>query len=154
MEMNPKIFCTYIQSAAINVPWRKWQISRNEFKYFITKVLNWQGVRLNVELWNCHFYCYITTLDQLYLLVFRHKQYNLVLTKGQRCCLAEKATTGLAVSKGTLSLGLWLDPSQSLVHFEKKICFYSKYQIKSNQIYLLAHKHTLQETINVKQNEN
>ena len=27
-------------------------------------------------------------------------------------------------------------------------------QIKSNQIYLLAHKHTLQETINVKQNEN
>jgi len=26
--------------------------------------------------------------------------------------------------------------------------------IKSNQIYLLAHKHTLQETINVKQNEN
>ena len=30
----------------------------------------------------------------------------------------------------------------------------SIYQIKSNQIYLLAHKHTLQETINVKQNEN
>ena len=41
-------------------------------------------------------------------------------------------------------------------HEQQRKCtsLFAYYQIKSNQIYLLAHKHTLQETINVKQNEN
>ena len=41
-----------------------------------------------------------------------------------------------------------------LRHFHPTARYVELYvQIKSNQIYLLAHKHTLQETINVKQNE-
>jgi len=52
MEMNPKIFCTYMQSAAINVPRRKWQKMadfKKWLKYFITKVLKWQEVRFNIQ---------------------------------------------------------------------------------------------------------